>query len=57
MPDKIPSNEAMRKKGRVIDQRQQQIDPAGKRRDYNVGPGPVHDKPEPQVRKDDDDAQ
>ena len=28
MPDDIPANEAARRKGRVIDQRQQQIDPA-----------------------------
>ena len=33
MEEKTPSNEALRKKGRVIDQRQQQIDPAGKHRD------------------------
>ena len=33
MEDKTPSNEALRKKGGVIDQRQQQIDPAGKHRD------------------------
>jgi hypothetical protein len=28
----VPSNEALRRKGRVIDQRQQQIDPAGHHR-------------------------
>ncbi len=33
MQEKLPSNEALRKKGGVIDQRQQQIDPAGKHRD------------------------
>ena len=33
MEEKTPSNEALRKKGRVTDQRQQQIDPAGKHRD------------------------
>ena len=32
MPMKTPSNEAMREKDGVIDQRQQQIDPAGKHR-------------------------
>lgn len=32
MQEKPPSNETMRKNGRVIDQRQQQIDPAGKHR-------------------------
>lgn len=32
MTEKIPSNEALRKKRGVIDQRQQQIDPAGKHR-------------------------
>lgn len=32
MQEKPPSNEALRKKGGVIDQRQQQIDPAGKHR-------------------------
>ena len=33
MQEKPPSNEVLRKKGGVIDQRQQQIDPAGKHRD------------------------
>ncbi|MDT8853709.1 hypothetical protein RNZ50_01410 [Paracoccaceae bacterium Fryx2] len=32
MKEKTPSNEALRKKGGVIDQRNQQIDPAGERR-------------------------
>lgn len=32
MTGNTPSNEEMRKKGGVIDQRQQQIDPTGKRR-------------------------
>lgn len=32
MDEKTPSNEALRKKDGVIDQRQQQIDPAGKQR-------------------------
>ena len=33
MQEKTSSNEALRKKGGVIDQRQQQIDPAGKHRE------------------------
>ena len=33
MTDKTPANEALRIKDGVIDQRQQQIDPAGKHRD------------------------
>ena len=33
MQEKLPSNQAQRKEGGVIDQRQQQIDPAGKHRD------------------------
>ncbi|TGD45498.1 hypothetical protein EEB11_01825 [Pseudotabrizicola sediminis] len=33
MTQKMPSNEALRNKGGVIDQRKQQIDPAGKHRD------------------------
>lgn len=32
MKEKMPSNEALRTKDGVIDQRQQQIDPAGKHR-------------------------
>lgn len=32
MTEKTPANEALRHKGGVIDQRQQQIDPAGKHR-------------------------
>ena len=32
MQEKTPSNEVLRKKDGVIDQRQQQIDPAGKQR-------------------------
>ena len=32
MQEKLPSNEALRHKGGVIDQRKQQIDPAGKHR-------------------------
>lgn len=32
MKEKMPSNEALRHKDGVIDQRQQQIDPAGKHR-------------------------
>lgn len=32
MKPEIPANEDLRKKGRVIDQRNQQIDPAGKHR-------------------------
>lgn len=32
MTSKKPTNEAMRRTGRVIDQRQQQIDPTGKKR-------------------------
>jgi len=55
MTDKTPSNEAMRQKGRVLDQRQQQIDPAGKERDYNPGPGPVNKQRAP--REDPDDAE
>ena len=40
MKETIPANEALRRKDGVIDQRQQQIDPAGKHRvDPNeVGP-------------------
>lgn len=38
MEDPLPTNEALRRKGRVIDQRQQQIDPAGRDRvDQNDG--------------------
>lgn len=33
MQQKLPANEALRNKDGVIDQRQQQIDPAGKHRD------------------------
>lgn len=32
MTENIPSNEALRQKGSVIDQRNQQIDPAGRHR-------------------------
>lgn len=32
MEKKLPANEALRRKDGVIDQRQQQIDPAGKHR-------------------------
>jgi len=54
------SNEALRRKGRsVIDQRQQQIDPAGKHRaDPNGGPNrsqkqPGQDLSDPQDQPDD----
>lgn len=61
MKEEIPANEALRKKDGVIDQRKQQIDPAGKHRvDPNEAtegsqkqPGQdAHDR-----KKDDDNAE
>jgi hypothetical protein len=40
MTEKIPANEALRHKPGVIDQRQQQIDPAGKLREDPNDAGP-----------------
>ena len=40
MTDQIPENEALRRKKNVIDQRQQQIDPAGRHREDPNDAGP-----------------
>ena len=58
MREKLPSNEVLRHKGGVIDQRQQQIDPAGKHRsDPNEtakqsSKQPGHDLPNPETEND-----
>ncbi len=58
--DKIPANEALRHQNGVIDQRQQQIDPAGKHRvDVNANAKrsqkqPGQDLRDPQKRRDND---
>lgn len=49
MEPKTPSNEALRKKGGVIDQRQQQIDPAGTHR---VDPNESAKRPQKQPSQD-----
>lgn len=61
MTDEIPSNEAMRNKDGVIDQRKQQIDPAGKHRvDVNEAAKRSQKQPGQDLRdpqKGDDDAE
>ena len=58
MQEKLPSNEELRHKGGVIDQRQQQIDPAGKHRSdpnetaKHSSKQPGHDLPNPEEGND-----
>lgn len=47
MTQNIPTNEALRRKDGVIDQRQQQIDPAGKHRDDPNHVGPKRSQKQP----------
>lgn len=61
MKEKMPSNEALRNKNGVIDQRKQQIDPAGKHRiDVNEAAKRSQKQPGQDLRdpqKDDNDAE
>jgi hypothetical protein len=47
MSETQPANEALRRKGNVIDQRQQQIDPAGKHRVDQNDAGPKRSQKQP----------
>lgn len=47
MEEKTPANEALRRQPGVIDQRQQQIDPAGKHRDDPNDAGPKRSQKQP----------
>jgi hypothetical protein len=47
MTNDRPANEDLRRKGNVIDQRQQQIDPAGKHRADDDEAGPKRSQKQP----------